>query len=261
MRRALVVLLLFGIGMAQAKVIGRAVEYRAGGVTLKGYVAFDNSLKGKRPGVLIVHEWWGNNDYSRKRANMLASLGYVAFAADMYGNGKVVGTPADAGKLSGEVMKDAAAMKERFDAAVQVLKKNKSVDPNRIGAVGYCFGGGVVLNMACAGEEMKGVVSFHAGLGSVTAPRRGVVKARILVCNGAADKFNPDEVVKNFRTGLDSAGAAYTFINYPDALHSFTNPASTAIGKKFNIPLAYNEKADKQSWSDMEDFFKKVFAR
>jgi dienelactone hydrolase len=192
---------------------------------------------------------------------MLASLGYVAFAVDMYGDGKVVDTPAEAGKLSSETMKNADAMKARFDAALEVLKKNKSVDPARIGAVGYCFGGGVVLNMACSGEDLKGVVSFHAGLGSVTPPKTGSVKAGILVCNGAADKFNPDEVVKNFRNGLDSAKAVYTFINYPDALHSFTNPASTDIGKKFNIPLAYNEKADKQSWADMENFFKKVFAQ
>ncbi len=261
MRSALLALLFLVVASGQAKVVGKNVQYTSDGVTLKGYVALDNSLKGKRPGVLVVHEWWGNNDYSRRRADMLARLGYVAFAVDMYGDGKVVDTPADAGKLSGEAMKNAGAMKARFDAALEALKKNTSVDPARIGAIGYCFGGGVVLNMACSGEDLKGVVSFHAGLGSVTPPKPGAVKASILVCNGAADKFNPDEAVKSFRGGLDSANAVYTFINYPDALHSFTNPASTKIGKKFNIPLAYNEKADKQSWADMKDFFKKVFAQ
>jgi dienelactone hydrolase len=261
MRFAFVAVLSLGAAVAHSEVVGKQVEYSAGGVTLKGYVAFDNSVEGQRPGILVVHEWWGNNEYSRKRADMLASLGYVAFAVDMYGDGRVVDTPSEAGKLSGEAMKDAEGMKARFDAAVEVLKKNEFVDPSRVGAIGYCFGGGVVLNMACAGEDLKGVVSFHAGLGAVTPPHKGAVKSGILVCNGAADKFNPDVVVNGFKSGLDSAGAAYTFINYPDALHSFTNPASTEVGKKFNIPLAYNEKADKQSWADMRDFFKKIFAQ
>jgi dienelactone hydrolase len=157
-------------------------------------------------------------------------------------------------------MKNVDGMKARFMAAMEILKTNDEVDPARIGAIGYCFGGGVALNMACSGADLKGVVSFHAGLASVTPPQKGNLKASLLICNGAADKFNPDEVVKKFRAGLDSVKAVYKFINYADALHAFTNPVSTEAGKKFNIPLAYNEKADKQSWTDMQLFFKMVFA-
>jgi dienelactone hydrolase len=257
----MVVLVLFGVVTSQGGVIGKPVDYTADGVTLKGYIAYNNAIKEKRPGVLVVHEWWGNNDYSRMRANMLADLGYVALAIDMYGNGQVVDNPGDAGRLSGETMKNMEGMKARFTAALDLLKKNSRVDSSRIAAIGYCFGGGVVLNMASAGADLKGVVSFHAGLGSVLPAEKGKVKAKILVCNGAADKFNPEETIKNFKAGLDSAKAEFRFVNYPDAVHSFTNPAATEIGKKFNMPVAYNEKADKQSWADMQVFFKKVLSK
>ena len=230
-------------------------------MTLKGYLAYNDSIKGKRPGVLVVHEWWGNNDYSRMRADMLAKLGYVAFAVDMYGEGKVADTPADAGKLAGGVMSDMNGMKSRFLAALEQLRKNKAVDPTRIAAIGYCFGGGVALNMACAGADLKGVVSFHGSLAAVVPAKPGIVKAKILVCNGAADLFNPEAAVSKFRADLDSSKVKYKFINYPDALHAFTNPASTEVGKKFNIPIAYNEKADKKSWADMEEFFGMIFKR
>jgi dienelactone hydrolase len=195
------------------------------------------------------------------RANMLAELGYVALAVDMYGNGQVADNPGDAGKLSGETMKNMQGMKARFVAAMDFLKKSKGVDASRIAAIGYCFGGGVVLNMATSGADLKGVVSFHAGLGSVLPAEKGKVRAKILVCNGAADKFNTEETIKSFKAGLHSAKANFRFVNYPDAVHSFTNPAATEIGKKFNMPVAYNEKADKQSWADMQMFFKKVLSK
>lgn len=257
----MVVLVLFGIVTSQGGVIGKPVDYYADGVTLKGYIAYNDTIKEKRPGVLVVHEWWGNNDYSRMRANMLADLGYVALAIDMYGNGQVADNPGDAGRLAGETMKNMEGMKARFTAALDLLKKNSSVDSLRIFAIGYCFGGGIVLNMASSGADLKGVVSFHAGLGSVLPAEKGKVKAKILVCNGAADKFNPKETIKNFKAGLDSAKAEYRFVNYPDALHAFTNPAATEIGKKFNMPIAYNERADKKSWADMQMFFKKVLSK
>ncbi len=211
--------------------------------------------------MLVVPEWWGNNDYPRKRADMLAELGYVAFAVDMYGDGKVADNPADAGKLAGQVMSSMNGMKSRFLAALEQLKKCKAVDPARIAAIGYCFGGGVVLNMACAGADLRGVVSFHGSLAAVQPAKPGSVRAKILVCNGAADMFNPEAAVKTFKANMDSSKATYTFINYPDALHAFTNPASTDVGKKFSIPIAYNEKADKQSWADMKEFFGKIFQR
>ena len=261
MRLALLMFILFGVLVSKAGIVGKHIDYSADSVTLKGYLVYDDAVKGKRPGILVVHEWWGNNEYSRKRAEMLASLGYVAFAVDMYGNGKVVDTPSDAGKLSGESMKNMGALQARFKAAFELLKKNGAVDQSRIGAIGYCYGGGVVLNMANAGMDLKGVVSFHAGLGAVAPAEKGKVRAGILVCNGASDKFNPPETVTKFKADMDSARATYRFVDYPDALHSFTNPASTEIGKKYNIPLAYNEKADKQSWADMQDFFKMIFKK
>ena len=261
MRFALVMFIVFGAVGMKAGVVGKQIKYSADSVTLIGYLVYDDAVKEKRPGVLVVHEWWGNNDYARKRAEMLAGLGYVAFAVDMYGNGKVVDTPADAGKISGESMKNRKSLKARFIAAFDLLKKNDAVDPTRIGAIGYCYGGGVVLNMANAGMDLKGVVSFHAGLGAVAPAGKSKVTAGILVCNGASDKFNPAEVIKTFRADLDSAKANYRFIDYPDALHSFTNPASTEIGKKYNMPLAYNEKADKQSWADMKEFFAMIFKK
>lgn len=257
----MIVFVLFGVVTSKGGVIGKPVDYTADGVTLKGYIAYNDTIKEKQPGVLVVHEWWGNNDYSRMRANMLAELGYVALAVDMYGNGQVVDNPGDAGKLSAETMKNMPGMKARFVAALDLLKKNGSVDSSRIAAIGYCFGGGVVLSMASAGADLKGVVSFHPGLGSVLPAEKGKVKAKILVCNGAADKFNPEETIKNFKAGLDSAKAEFRFVNYPDALHAFTNPAATEKGKKFNMPIAYNEKADKQSWADMQMFFKKVLSK
>lgn len=261
MRLAMIVLVLFGVVTSQGGIVGKEIDYTADEVTLKGYIAYNDTIKEKRPGVLVVHEWWGNNDYSRMRANMLAELGYVALAVDMYGNGQVVDNPGDAGRLSGETMKNMKGMNARFAAALDLLKKNSRVDPSRIAAIGYCFGGGVVLNVASAGADLKGVVSFHAGLGSVLPAEKGKIKAKILVCNGAADKFNSEETIKNFKAGLDSAKAGYRFVNYPDAVHAFTNPAATEIGKKFSMPIAYNEKADKQSWADMKMFFKKVLSK
>ena len=261
MRFTILALMVLGLVSSRGEVVSKAVDYSADSLTLKGYLAYDNSAKEKRPGILVVHEWWGNNDYSRKRAEMLAQLGYVALAVDMYGNGKVVDNPGDAGKMAGQSMSNPAALKARFAAALELLKKNPNVDPDRIGAIGYCYGGGVALNMACAGVDLKGVVSFHGSLAAVAPPNKGVVKAKLLVCNGASDKFNPEETIKKFKAGMDSAKAEYKFIDYPDAVHAFTNPASTEAGKKFNIPIAYNEKADKKSWADMKEFFEMVFKK
>ncbi|MGA7161656.1 MAG: dienelactone hydrolase family protein [Bacteroidota bacterium] len=260
-RLALVAFILLSAVASQAGIVREHVNYTADGVILKGYLAYNDTIKEKMPGILVVHEWWGNNDYSRMRADMLAELGYVALAVDMYGDGKVADTPADAGKLAGGAMKDMQTMKARFLAALDLLKKNKAVDPTRIAAIGYCFGGGVALNMACAGVDLQGVVSFHGSLASVAPAKAGTVKAKILICNGAADQFNPDSVVRSFKADLDSSKADYRFVNYDGAMHSFTNPASTEIGKKYKMPVAYNEQADKKSWADMEEFFGMIFKK
>jgi dienelactone hydrolase len=262
MREMLLAMAMVGvIGMCTAGVTGKPVEYSAGGVTLRGYLALDDTIKEKRPGVLVVHEWWGHNAYARKRAEMLAGLGYVALAVDMYGDGKQASHPEDAGKFSMAVMKDMPAMKARFEAAMGLLRQNGAVDPERIAAIGYCFGGGVVLTMARSGADLKGVVSFHGSLATTAPAQKGVVKAQVLVCNGAADKFIPAEDIKAFKQEMKSAGVSFKFIDYPGAKHSFTNPAATALGEEFMLPLAYNEKADKKSWSDMKQFLKKVLGR
>jgi dienelactone hydrolase len=259
MKHAILILLFMSFEMLHAEIIGKEVEYTADNVTLKGYLAYNNLLKNKRPAVIVVHEWWGITDYPKKRAEMLASLGYVAFAADMYGSGKIADNPGDAQKYAGESMKDLSLMRAKFQAAIELLKKNNLVDSTRIAAIGYCYGGGVVLNMARAGFDLKGVVSFHGSLATTTPAEKGNVKAKILVCNGGADKFVSDTDIKNFNQEMKSAGVDFKFLSYKGALHAFTNPAATELGKKFNMPIAYNKSGDKKSWKEMRIFLKKIF--
>lgn len=172
------------ISAADSGVVGKPVSYSDGSTTMKGYLAYDSNIKGKRPGILVVHEWWGLNDYARKRAKMLAGLGYTALAVDMYGDGKQAVHPEDAGKFSSELMKNFAQAKSRFAAARKFLQKQKTVDPEKIAAVGYCFGGGIVLNMARQGADLRGVASFHGSLTAVKPALPGAVKAKILVLQG-----------------------------------------------------------------------------
>jgi len=234
------------------------VTYTSNGVTMNGYLAYDASNQGKRPGILVVHEWWGLNDYPKMRARKLAELGYVALAVDMYGNGKTVDNPDDAGKMATPFYQNLQMTKSRFDAALSKLKTYSQVDTNQIGAIGYCFGGGVVLNMARMGENLKGVVSFHGGL--VGAPaEKNLLKAKILVCHGADDQFVKPQEVAQFKKQMDSVAADYTFKQYPNATHAFTNPAATSTGEKYKIPIAYNAAADTASWNDMKQFFAKIF--
>ncbi|OGW39310.1 MAG: dienelactone hydrolase [Nitrospirae bacterium GWD2_57_9] len=250
-----------GIQPAYGKVVGKIVEYIVQGTTMKAYLTYDEAIQGKRPGILVVHEWWGLNDYARKRADMLAQLGYTALAVDMYGEGKTASHPDDAGKFSSELMKNFPVAKARFLAAEELLKKQPTVDPGQIGAVGYCFGGGIVLNMAAQGEDLKGIVSFHGSLTLVQQPKPGQVKAKILVLHGGSDKYAVPGQVEKFKNELKAAGADIRFVVYPDAMHAFTNPEATESGKKFNMPIAYNEKADKASWEEMQGFFKQIFNR
>lgn len=253
------IVLVFAAAAAHAAVQGKEVSYHAKGTTLKGYIAWDDAVKGKRPGVLVIHEWWGLNDYARTRARMLAEQGYTALALDMYGNGKQAHHPDDAQKFSSEVSKNAALAKARFDAALNLLKHEPTVEANDIAAVGYCFGGSVALNMARIGEPLKAVLSFHGGLGTDHPAEPGKVKARIASFTGEDDPFIPAKQVAAFREEMDKAGAKYIVVTYPGAKHAFTNPDADKYGQEFKLPLAYNETADKASWAEGLSFLADAF--
>lgn len=258
-RIALALLLsFFAAAPVIAAVKGEEIQYKSGDVSMHGYIAWDDAVKGKRPGVLVVHEWWGHNEYARKRARMLAELGYTALALDMYGEGKQAHHPDDAGKMSTAVGQDLPLARKRFDAARAALAKHASVDPKRIAAIGYCFGGTVVLQMARLGEPLAGVASFHGNLTTTTPAKPGMVKARVLVLTGADDPFVPAEQVDAFRKEMDAAGAKYEVVVYPGAKHSFTNRDADEYGKKFNLPLVYNESADKESWAALRKFLDEI---
>ena len=237
---------------------GEEVTYATDSTNLKGYIAYDTNAQGKRPGVLIVHEWWGHNDYVRKRADMLAELGYIALAVDMYGDGKLADHPDDAGKFAMSVMTNLPEATARFDAAMTLLKSNASVDGEKIGAIGYCFGGSVVLTMANSGADLDAVAAFHSGVQLPVMPN-DKLKARVLVCNGAEDPFiNPESVIA-FKAAMDSIGANYNYVSYPGVKHSFTSKEADANGEKFGLPLAYDAEADEKSWASLQELFAKAF--
>lgn len=259
--RLIVFALLIASTTSLSGIVGKQITYKGNGITMKGYLAYDDQIKTARPGVLVVHEWWGHNDYTRKRARMLAELGYVALAVDMYGNGRRAAHPKDASKFSSEVMQNMEGMKARFLAAMNILKNNKNVDSTQIAAIGYCFGGGVVLAMAREGTPLKAVTSFHGMLATQHPAEPGKVQAKVLVCNGADDSFVSQEDISNFKQEMETANVDYKFVNYPGAVHGFTNPGATDMGKKFNISIAYNEKADKESWEDMKKLFSNTLTK
>ena len=242
------------------KVEGKGISYTADSLTMNGYIAYDVNAEGKRPGILVVHEWWGHNEYSRMRAEMLAELGYVALAVDMYGDGKIAAHPEDAGKFVSEVISNIDGAKARFESAMETLKNHESVDPEKIGAIGYCFGGSVVLSMANAGYDLDAVAAFHGGMGLPIWPGENEVKANILICNGADDPFLTEESVTNYKNKMDSAGVAYKYIAYQGAVHSFTSKDADAIKEQFpQMPVAYNAEADSASWAEMNSLFERSF--
>lgn len=240
-------------------VIGKVTSYATDSTEMIGYLAMDVNDSSKRPGVLVVHEWWGHNEYSRERAEMLAELGYVALAVDMYGDGKQAAHPDEAGEFAGMVMGNFDEAKARFDAAFETLKNHPNVDADKIGAIGYCFGGSIVLSMANAGYDLDAVASFHGGLTLPVMPDSGAVKAKVLVANGADDKFVAEQHIADYKATMDAAGADYKFINYEGAVHSFTSKVADSVGAKFNMPLAYNAKADSASWEEMKALFANAF--
>jgi dienelactone hydrolase len=234
-----------------------SVSYQIDGKEYEGFVSYKVDQQGKRPAILVVHEWWGLNDYSRRRAKQLAELGYIAMAVDMFGNGQTAEDPASAQSLAAPFYKDPHLAKTRLDSAISFLKSYPQTDTSKMAAIGYCFGGFVVLNAAKLGADLKGVVSFHGGLTGVK-PDKNLLKAKILICHGGADEFENPHVTK-FKKEMDSVDADYTFKVYPNASHAFSNPNATAKGEKYNMPIKYNAAADSASWNEMKDFLKNLF--
>jgi len=241
-------------------IVGEEVAYKSGGATLKGYLAYDKSVEGPRPGVLVVHEWWGHDDYARKRADMLAAMGYTAFALDMYGDGKLAKHPEDAKKFAGELMSNMDTAVTRFKAAETLLDGHDTTDAEKTAAIGYCMGGGVVLHLVRSGADLKAAASFHGTLGaSEKPPAKGSVKTKLLVAHGAADPMVTADSVEAFQKEVAAAEIDMKFVAYEGAVHAFTNPAATARGEEFGIGLKYDEKADAESWKELQALLSDAF--
>ncbi len=237
---------------------GQEVSYMADSVAMNGYLVYDKNIEGQRPGVLVVHEWWGHNNHARQSAEYLASLGYTALAVDMYGNGQTADHPSDAGSFAGAVMSDFDGATARFLEAKKLLENHPTVTNDKIGAVGYCFGGGVVLNMARQGVDLDGVVSIHGSLGAAVEAT-DTIQTKILVLTGEDDPFVPGTARDAFASEMTANGADYKLIAYPGAVHAFSNPEATAKGEEFDLPLAYNAEADSLSKEEMKSFFSMSF--
>jgi dienelactone hydrolase len=255
MLTVLALLMVFATG-TQAAVKTKLVEYKQGDTILEGYLAWDDAKTNKRPGILVVHEWTGINDHIRQRAEMLAKLGYMAFAADIYGKGIRPSASADAAKTAGIYKNDRPLLRARAQAGLAELRKQKLVDPQRIAAIGYCFGGTTVLELARDGADLKGVISFHGGLSTPTPQDARDIKGKVLALHGADDPYVKADEVAAFQDEMRKAHVDWQFVGYGNAVHSFTNKAA---GNDNNKGAAYNEKADKRSWEAMKVFFAEIF--
>lgn len=239
-------------------VIEIPVTYTNENDSFKSFAAYKNDTT-KRPVILIVPEWWGVNDYVRARMKQLATLGYFVFIVDMYGQGTSVSTPDSAGALAIPFYKDPLKAKKNFEAALTKAKSYSQADTTKIAAMGYCFGGGMVLNMMRLNVPLQGVISFHGDLDGYGLTAKTGNKTAVLVCHGEADSMVDSTVVKKFKTEMDNATINYTFIAYPNAKHAFTNPNATATGQKYKLDIAYNEPADKASWQALQTFLQQLF--
>lgn len=244
-----------------ANIQSQEISYSSGGTEMNGYIAWDADIGWERPGVLLVHEWWGNNEYARRRANMLAELGYTGMAVDLYGGGKIADNPDEAGGLMNDLLSDLGVVRSRFNAALDQLQEHHSTDAEKMAAIGYCMGGGIVLHMARYGADLKAVASFHGALPLAIAAEGegGEVNARLAVYHGEDDVFFSPEEVTAFHAEVDKTGADCLFVALPGALHGFSNPIATANGEKYGIPLRYNELADTASWAHMQLVLQSAF--
>lgn len=265
MRRLLVIAAILTIslglfsGCSRSEVQSKPVEYKDGDLTMKGYLASDSKKQGKRPGILIVHEWWGQDNNVRKRADMLAEMGYTALAVDMYGNGKKADTANEAAEFAKEVSQNRELQESRFNSALNLLKQLDNVDPERIAAIGYSFGGHVVLEMARRGADLDGVVSIYGGLTTNEPAELNAIKARVLVLHGEKDWYVTVQNIAAFKSEMTKSKTDYQLIEYKEAEHGFANPDADALKDEFKMHLGYNKEADKKSWEDMQLFFKKIF--
>lgn len=245
-------------GASKKSIATEDVEY---GVTykMKGFLAWDPAIEGKRPAVLVVHEVYGQGEYVRNRAIQLAEMGYLGFAIDMFGEGKTTCDIMEGRTFIEESTKVFDTAITRFTEAVDYIKKHEKCDANRVAAIGYCYGGMIVLNMARAGVDINAVASFHGSLASKTSAEKGKFKGKVLVCNGEADTSVTKEHIEAFKKEFEEAGIDYKFVNYPEATHGWTNPQTTERAKKSGRPLFYHEKADKESWAELTTFLEGVF--
>lgn len=247
--------ILLAASTANAGIKTRTVNYKDGDQECIGFMAWNEELGDKTPGVLVFHEWWGLNDYAKDRAKKLAEMGYIAFCADMYGDGKVTEHPKDAQAMATEVRKNVALWRKRALAALAQLKQHPNLDQNKIGAIGYCFGGSTALELTYTGEKIAAIAIFHAALPAPTPDEAKQIKARILVCHGADDSFIPPAAVTSFKKALDDASVVNQIVQYPGAVHSFTVPDAD----KHNIPgMKYNKTADEESWKQMTQLFNEM---
>jgi len=249
-------LALAGALSVHAKIVTQTVEYKQGDTTLEGYLAYDDAISGKRPGVLVVHQWMGLTDYEKHRAEQLAQLGYVAFCADIYGKGIRPKDTSEAGALAGKYKGDRALLRARVNAGLDALEKNEQVDPKRVAAIGYCFGGTTVIELARSGANIAGIVSFHGGLDSPTPADGKNIKCKVLVCHGADDPYVKPADLAAFEDEMRQANVDWTLIKYGGAVHSFTQPMA---GNDNSKGAAYNERADRRSWAAMKMFFAGIF--
>ncbi len=245
--------------LAQAELKTEEIDYQVNGENFTGYLAYDDDFQGERPGVLVVHEWWGHGDYVRKRADMLAELGYTAFALDMYGSDRYAEHPEKANEFMQAVMSNQEAAKDRFESALELLREQPTVATDQIAALGYCFGGAVVLNMARAGLDLDGVVSYHGMLSTETPASEGDIEAEVLVFTGEDDPMVPKAQVDSFKQEMRSANVDFKVHSYEGAQHAFTNPEATGKGERFELPLAYDAEADADSWHKTQRFLDRLF--